>query len=306
MILIFKKVPVFCLLMLIVFQSCKIKPAANQIDKIETIANNINFQEEIPAIEFNTFERTEIKNRLSEKIASKEDLVVHLFVPLCDNEHQGIVPVNATLGDGFNPKSNLYWGAMYGIKSYFKRNAKWKMLSSSNISDTILERVVFVWERSNASDVYVIADAYRGDKMKECLDDFYNALAISKESTIDVNGKNIKIGSNADLVGFNGHNGMMDVEIEYKKNKNVPAKDAIVIACASHGFFTPNLQVSGGYPLLTTTNLLAPEAYVVEAVISAWAENKNGDEIVHAAGVAYNEYQKCGLNGAKRLFKTGW
>ena len=30
------------------------------------------------------------------------------------------------------------------------------------------------------------------------------------------------------------------------------------------------------------------------------------EKIHHAAGSAYNQYQKCGLKGAKRLFKTGW
>ncbi|MFT4759165.1 MAG: hypothetical protein ACI9XO_004463 [Paraglaciecola sp.] len=46
------------------------------------------------------------------KIAKNEALVVPVFMPLCDNENQGIVPVNARRGDGLNLKSNLYWGAM--------------------------------------------------------------------------------------------------------------------------------------------------------------------------------------------------
>ena len=66
------------------------------------------------------FSRDEIKERLLAKIEKKEDLFVHVFVPLCDNEHQGIVPVNKSLGDGFNPHSNLYWGALYGVKTHLK------------------------------------------------------------------------------------------------------------------------------------------------------------------------------------------
>ena len=56
--------------------------------------------------------------------------MVHVFVPLCDNEHQGIIPVNASLGNGMNLQTNLYWGARYGVKSHFKSLPAWKLLVS--------------------------------------------------------------------------------------------------------------------------------------------------------------------------------
>ena len=48
-------------------------------------------------------------------------LRVHVTVALCDNASQGIVPVPAAIGDGDDPRTNLYWGAMYGVKSWLKR-----------------------------------------------------------------------------------------------------------------------------------------------------------------------------------------
>jgi hypothetical protein len=42
--------------------------------------------------------------------------VVHVFVALADNQHQGIVPVPAKLGNGDSPLTNLYWGATFGVK----------------------------------------------------------------------------------------------------------------------------------------------------------------------------------------------
>ena len=44
---------------------------------------------------------------------------VHVFVALADNEHQGIVPVPAKLGNGEDPEHNLYWGSAYGVKTFF-------------------------------------------------------------------------------------------------------------------------------------------------------------------------------------------
>jgi hypothetical protein len=54
--------------------------------------------------------------------------VVHVFVALADNQHQGIVPVPALLGNGADPAHNLYWGAAFGVKTYFKNNAEWELL----------------------------------------------------------------------------------------------------------------------------------------------------------------------------------
>jgi len=43
--------------------------------------------------------------------ANSQSKTVHVFVALCDNEFQGIVPVLLTLGNGKDPTRNLYWGA---------------------------------------------------------------------------------------------------------------------------------------------------------------------------------------------------
>ena len=293
-------------ILLVVLSSCQSK---------EEVVSEITVAEPKPVVEIQPepaplgqFERTEIKERLQSKIKEKSALYIHVFVPLCDNEHQGIVPVNKTLGDGFNPRTNLYWGALYGVKTHLKKHADWKLIHSEekpNNDEIILERIVF--EKSqNGQKIYLVADAYRGDKMKDCLLDYMNSLAGISKGNIDVNSLQIGINGNADLLIFNGHNGLMDVTIPIIENKDKVKKDAIAIACASHGFFSPQLEYSGGYPLVMTTNLLAPEAYVLEAVVSEWARGSDGVAVADAAGRAYNEYQKCGYRGARRLFKSGW
>ena len=55
--------------------------------------------------------------------------VIHVFVALADNVNQGIVPVSRSLGDGDNPKTNLYWGAAFGVKTFFSKNPDWQLLS---------------------------------------------------------------------------------------------------------------------------------------------------------------------------------
>jgi hypothetical protein len=254
-----------------------------------------------------TFDRSRIEKRLQEKVRTNQPLIAHILVPLCDNDNQGIVKVNSSLGNGQNTKTNLYWGAGYGIKTHFQRAEDWKMLHQSVPAESfLLDRAIFYKEFSSGARVYLIADAYDGANMETCLTDFLQATAGVKFGSLMMGSDTLNMWGGADLIGFNGHNGLMDLDVDAPAYSDGHHRDAVVIACASHGYFAGPLEQIGGFPLLTTTNLLAPEAYVMRAVLDGWGELKSGPEIRLAAGAAYNKYQKCGLNGATRLFKTGW
>src|ERR1700684_1491237 len=80
---------------------------------------------------------------------------VHVFVALADNQHQGIIPVPAVLGNGSDPQRNLYWGAAYGGKTFFKAGKEWELVSSSRPSKAaILERCIF---KNRQKDVVLVA-----------------------------------------------------------------------------------------------------------------------------------------------------
>lgn len=252
------------------------------------------------------FTRDSIVEHLQNKIASGKPLMVHIFIPLCDNDHQNIVPVSKTLGDGQNLKTNLYWGAAYGVKTYFKNNG-WKIdREITGLNDTILERIIFTRTLENGSRILAIADAYSGDKMEVCLNDFFsrisgeqNELVLLKDSTaIDLN--------ETDLFAFTGHDGLMDISPSIIINKNVTHKDAVVLACVSSDFFNLRLNAVNAYPLITTKSLMAPEAYVLHATLLAWAQMMSQKEILEKACGAYAQYQKCSLSAAHTVFKTGW
>src|SRR5262245_41095802 len=91
--------------------------------------------------------------------------LIHVLVALCDNRFQGIVPVPARIGDGDDPANNLYWGAAFGVKSFFKKSRDWMPVqATSKPGPAILERIVF---KHRTRDVYLIADAYRGREIKQ-------------------------------------------------------------------------------------------------------------------------------------------
>lgn len=254
-----------------------------------------------------TFSRDDSFQALRQKVTAKTPLVVHVMVPLCDNENQGIVPVPAKLGNGLDPKNNLYWGALYGVKTHLKRSDNWELKATINQpADQILERVIFQSQATNQPKVILVANAYRGDKMKGCISDYMNSISGNHTDSIAVDSTYYKTGQHADLIIFNGHNGLMDTHLDLIPSHDLVVRETAVIGCVSHQYFKSHLESSRGYPVLMTTNLMAPEAYVLEALVTSWAQLKNETDIKQSVGESYNKYQKCGLKGALNLFRYGW
>lgn len=185
--------------------------------------------------------------------AQSSPRVVHVFVSLADNQHQGIVPVPARLGDGDAPASNLYWGAAFGVKTFFRSSPDWELIStSSGPSLSILERCVFKHRRQ---DVYLVADAYRGSQMREAVADFLSAASGRNSQSLTVRSKQasatILTGGGADLVVYVGHDAFMDFQIPPAiGGKAARPRMAIVLACASKSYFASYLKSAQATPLL--------------------------------------------------------
>ena len=89
------------------------------------------------------------------------------------------------LGKGDDPTNNLYWGAMYGVKTFFKNSGDWQLFESikSPSDSLIVERCVF---RHNNHKAYLIADAYKGEKIRNALTDFLKAASGEDAETLMV------------------------------------------------------------------------------------------------------------------------
>jgi len=235
--------------------------------------------------------------------------IIHVFVALCDNENQGIVPVPPKLGNGEDPRNNLYWGALYGLKTFFRRSDDWRLTSTiQKPKDAVLERCIFQHESNN---VYLVADAYKGSKIRQTVVDFLESASgnIQEIVSTEADSRNItlEIAGGADLVVYVGHNGLMDFQLKkYPERANNDTRDAIILACMSKSFFSKSLRKAGANPILWTTGLMSPEAYTLKNAIDGWILNETGDQIRRRAARAYHQYQKCGLNAALNLFVTGW
>ena len=245
-----------------------------------------------------------ITNSVSAQGAPK---VIHTFVALCDNEHQGIVPVPAKLGNGDDPRNNLYWGALYGVKTYFKKSSNWKLIKTIQLSRPALERCIFKHQKKN---VYFVADAYQGKQIRQTVIDFLNAASGKSKDIISVKTNNkaidLKIHGNSHLIVYVGHDGLMDFNLEsYPEKQDNRLRETIILACLSKKYFHNAIVQAGAKPLLWTTGLMAPEAYTLENALEGWVMLEGDASIRLRAAKAYNKYQKCGLKAAKRLLVNG-
>lgn len=232
--------------------------------------------------------------------------VIHVFVALADNVNQGIVPVSASLGNGDNAATNLYWGAAFGIKTFFaKKNKDWELISvTPNPRAGILERCIFKHRRQT---LLMVADAYQGKEISQTTVDFLEAAAGKPGERLKAGEVEFHTGGSADLVAYIGHNGLMDFKLSsHPKRRDDRQRRAIILACASKSYFSPALQQSGATPLLWTTNLMAPEAYVLSAAIDGWMKKESDEQVRLRAADAYHKYQNCGVKAARGLFATGW
>lgn len=229
---------------------------------------------------------------------------IHVFVALCDNQYQGIVPVPAKIGNGQDADNNLYWGCSFGIRSYFKVSKEWKVLKIEKLNTLKLERIIFKHVTQN---YYLIADAYNGKYIKECTKDFLYSCSGQMKDTIHINNKKIGLYGNAKLVAYIGHDGLMDFQLsESFSNVDGKKRDCIILACISKKYFSNYIQNAKANPLVWTTGLMCPEAYTLHDALTGYINNETIESIRMRAANAYAKYQKCTTKAAKGLLVSGW
>ncbi|SIS42621.1 hypothetical protein SAMN05421768_10799 [Chryseobacterium joostei] len=236
---------------------------------------------------------------------NKDTKTIHVLVALCDNKYQGIVPVPEKIGNGQDPDQNLYWGAGYGVRTYFKKSKDWKFLKSEKKDSIRMERLVF--QHVTKKNYYLVADAYDGQYIKNCTKDFLYSSSGQMKDIVRVNNTSIGIYGNSSLVSYIGHDGLMDFQLsESFKNTDGKTRDCIILACYSKKFFSPLLKETKANPLVWTSHLMAPEAYILHDALAGYVNNESGEQIRSKAALAYSKYQKCSEKAARNLLVTGW
>lgn len=235
---------------------------------------------------------------------TKKAQTIHVFVALCDNKYQGIVPVPVKIGNGQDPNNNLYWGCGYGIKTFFKKSTEWKLIKTLKLDSVRLERLIF---RHHSKNIFLIADAYDGRYIKKAIEDHLNSASGKIKETITINNETIGIYGHAGLLAYIGHDGLMDFELnESFNNVDGKTRDCIILACYSKNYFSKHIKQTGAQPLIWTTGLMCPEAYTLHSALNGYINNETPAQIRTGVAKTYSQYQKCSEKAARGLLVCGW
>ncbi|CAN5673199.1 hypothetical protein BH09VER1_BH09VER1_02040 [soil metagenome] len=216
-----------------------------------------------------------------------QDRTVGVFVALADPKHTGIEALPESIGNGDNAETNLYWGNDEGLKGVFDRSKRWKLIDKLETpqSDEVLSRRIY---RRVGANLVMVARAYRGSAMKRCIQDFESAVAHG----------------DFDLVVFIGHDGLMDFQLptpaRSADQKKTP--DCVALCCRSEDYMKTRLLTAGGHPILLTSQLMYPGAFVLEAALEPWGSGKDLTQIRESAAMAYSTNQNISKKSALGVF----
>jgi len=252
----------------------------------------------------------DVQARVDQDLDDSQPVVAHVVVALCDNRYQGIVPVLKTLGNGQNPRTNLYWGAAYGVRTFFRRHDRYRVVDAAwDSEDSVLEKVVFsaeVRRGQKKAQLLIVAEAWDGKHISGAISRFLRIAAGRDPCAVKIGDdkSSIRAGGDSALVAFVGHNGLLDFSAPREPGPRAGARprSSIVLACASKPYFLDLLRKGGSHPLILTTGLMAPEAYSLEAALAAFAAGGSPETVHDAAAAAYDRFQHCGKRGALNLF----
>lgn len=227
--------------------------------------------------------------------------IAHVLVCLCDNENQGIAPVPAKIGNGRDLANNLYWGNAEGFAGIFSKTPDWRLQHKYVPAgqEVVLERRVYAHAKQK---VLLVADAFRGESMRECLRDYLASLAGQLVVNVDLDDLKFSAGGAADFVGFIGHNGLMEFSLPTPPLSAATGKTTAIFCCKSQSYFTQHLASLKCAPLCLTRQNMYPGAFLMREVLAGWIARKTAKECTAAAATAYAKNQKISVKSAAGVF----
>jgi len=264
--------------------------------------------------------------RLAGDIAAGEPIVATVYVALCDNDSQGIIPVkNRRICDGDDPARNMYWvgkGALAGVA----KKEKWERVSRVEATDEAV-MVQRVWKRrmtpggaleeagvTEPFDLYVVGLAYRGSRIHDAFVDYLGAVHNDGGSVLETDGRSLEYGGAGHVVGYVGHDYMMDVMpgssqlgqvLEATRGDSKLDKGVFALACAGDSWIRPFISRENAYLLALNVYLAFPNARTIEGILDGIAAGEDGSQVHRRAAKAFAKGQECGVGWARKALNHG-
>lgn len=235
--------------------------------------------------------------------------VIHVIVPLCSNDQ--IDCGSPAAGQAGNLKTNLYWGAVFGHKRFFERKkSEFVRIDLARGKGALLERAVYRRmiaapgakhsQEKNVEQI-VVLDAYHGDSIDQAVETFWHRA--TQGGVIYFRDGDKDRQERVTIAGYAGHNRLMDgIRLPAAPRDKSSAIPSFVLACASEQYFGPALRAAGSETLVMTRTLMAPEGYVLDAVVRSIGDRAKPPQIRASAVQAYAKWQKLTDSVAGTIF----
>ncbi|MEZ4403351.1 MAG: hypothetical protein R3B06_25215 [Kofleriaceae bacterium] len=244
--------------------------------------------------------------RVAADLAAGRPLVVQVHVPLC--ERTIIACGNDRLGDGDNPRTNLYWATTEGFLGWFgRRGSGWTpvlVADGAAVGEAdVLD--VRVWRRRVATParwraagaprqltVYVVAQAWRGTAIDTALARYAEDLYGSHARAVTLaDGTVLAAGGDAHVVAYVGHNRLMDRDrFDWQTvaaRGDGRSRGVIAIACHTAPYMQAVVPGPHQVPLIMTRDFLLASAAALEGGVLAFARGGGYAQVRRGAAQGY-------------------
>ncbi|MBI5534501.1 MAG: hypothetical protein HY898_17380 [Deltaproteobacteria bacterium] len=247
--------------------------------------------------------------QIAADVRAGRPLVTYVVVPLCSNTQIDCGSVVA--GRAGDPGHNIYWGAVFGARRFLDHKpGPWTRVDLQTSTGPILEQATYRrtisgsrWGLTSGNvEQIVVLQAVHGDQINDAVEHFWKVATeggvIRFQDSGRVRSERIHV---AGYVGHNRLMGGMNLPPPPDAAHRAPIH-AFVLACYSESYFGPSLRAAGVRVLLTTRALMAPEGYLVDAVLRTVGDNGAVKGIRASAIDASVQWQKIARNDAAWIF----
>ena len=254
--------------------------------------------------------------RIVADLNAGKPLVITVHVALCSNKQ--IWCGSRKLGRGHEPRTNLYWGGAAGLRNWFDHRARGfkRVFLDSGDGRIILERAVYRyrvkwlskrWKRMGVTrpfDLYLVGLGYRGKHIGRALGALIRQVSTDSGSTLKLpGGPTLAIGGKSHVVGYAGHNHLMDVKrFLWPRFTRTQHVGYFMLACMSAQYVSPRLTRTTTHALLLTRILMYPGAFTIEGLARGLSYAAPQRAVFQNGARYYAKYSKTRYGLIRRLF----
>ncbi len=242
--------------------------------------------------------------RIARDLARGAPIVATVHVALCDNAviWCGLGPH----GNGDAPARNLYWGGAAGLRAYFDHARGWRRVHvDAGDGKVILERVVYRrrvaspsarWRTlgvRGAFDLYLVGIAWKGQLIARANEGFLAQVSGERGEELPLrDGTRLAIGGRGHVVGFAGHNHLLDVEPDYPPLTRKAPLGYFALSCLNARYLGPRFCASSARALLLSRSLMYPGGFTIDGLLQALARAAPQREVFEGGADLYAKFQQ--------------